>query len=332
MKISVALATYNGETFLLEQLNSLVRQRRLPDELIVSDDASTDATRDIIRAFSRTAPFSVTLLENDHRLGYVDNFSRALSLCSGDLVFLCDQDDVWYEDKIAVIAEFARRDDKGMCFMNDALLADDSLSLLGMSKWQQIRAAGLTDEAFVMGCCVAVRRTLLDLALPIPQAGIAHDNWLVGMADSLSVTRRNPTVLQYYRRHADNTSDFFVNQAQAFSPWKRIRRALTALPGKVFSGESLEREWAYRNALLMRFEQYSGELRDMLGEANAHDKLVAMRKYLKVLESRKAVRALSVPGRPSQVLKLWREGAYKESGGGLGAIKDLFLARSGKRR
>lgn len=89
-QISIAMATYNGAEYLEAQLESLVQQTRLPDELVVFDDQSSDATMGILERFKLAAPFRVHLSRNAERLGYAANFARALSACKGDLVFLCD--------------------------------------------------------------------------------------------------------------------------------------------------------------------------------------------------------------------------------------------------
>ena len=98
--VSVALATYNGANFLRAQLDSIASQTKTPDELIVTDDCSTDNTVDIVREFAKTVSFPVVVHINEKKVGYTQNFSRALSLCSGDIVFLSDQDDVWLSNKV----------------------------------------------------------------------------------------------------------------------------------------------------------------------------------------------------------------------------------------
>jgi glycosyltransferase involved in cell wall biosynthesis len=84
--ISIAMATFNGEKFLRDQLNSLSRQTHLPDELVVTDDCSTDQTVTVLKKFQSEAPFVVRLSVNEHRLGYAENFLRAASQCMGDLI------------------------------------------------------------------------------------------------------------------------------------------------------------------------------------------------------------------------------------------------------
>src|SRR6516164_2136009 len=93
--ISVAMATYNGERFLEEQLNCLTRQMLLPFELVVCDDGSTDGTLDILHRFAQSAPFPVWIYENQTKLGFGFNFLQAIGRSTGELVALSDQDDVW---------------------------------------------------------------------------------------------------------------------------------------------------------------------------------------------------------------------------------------------
>src|ERR1700761_4532631 len=99
-KISVALCTFNGELFLRQQLASIQQQTRLPDELLVCDDGSSDQTLTIVREFAASAPFPVKLFENEQNLGFAANFERAIRLCEGSLIALCDQDDIWYPTRL----------------------------------------------------------------------------------------------------------------------------------------------------------------------------------------------------------------------------------------
>ena len=99
-KVSIALATFNGERFLQEQLDSLAGQSLQPFELVVSDDCSSDGTLRILQQFKQTTKFPMIINQNSERLGYRHNFRRALQHCTGDLIAFCDQDDVWYANKL----------------------------------------------------------------------------------------------------------------------------------------------------------------------------------------------------------------------------------------
>lgn len=212
MKISIAMATYNGAKYILEQLQSFADQTRLPDELIITDDCSTDETETIVREFAKTAPFHVEFHRNEKNLGYGGNFNAALMKTSGDLVFLSDQDDVWFPEKIEHMVAVADRNPQALVVMNDAALTDGELNELGLTKVGQIRSAGFGLQAFMMGCCCGVRRELLNLCLPIPEVIKGHDDWIAGFADALDGKVVDPRVLQYYRRHESNESQFICNR------------------------------------------------------------------------------------------------------------------------
>ena len=212
MKISIAMATYNGAQNIDAQLQSFITQSHLPDELVVSDDDSKDSTVAKIEAFAEDAPFPVIIIRNKKNLGYAGNFNVALEKTTGDIVFLSDQDDVWYPNKIAHMLGQAKQNPDYLIYMNDAELTDGNLNSARLTKYGQIKSSGLPDESFVMGCCCAIRRELLDFSLPIPSGLKAHDNWLVEIADGLSAKLIVPEVLQYYRRHGGNVSQFIANR------------------------------------------------------------------------------------------------------------------------
>src|SRR5687768_8037049 len=108
--VSIALATYNGEKYLPAQLDSIARQTVCPDHLVVGDDASNDRTERLVREFAVATGIPLSFERNDERLGSTRNFARILSRAPGEIIFLCDQDDVWVPTKLArALAEFERR-------------------------------------------------------------------------------------------------------------------------------------------------------------------------------------------------------------------------------
>lgn len=229
MKISIALATYNGGEYLQEQLDSFLKQNVQPDELVISDDGSVDNTIEIIQRFQKHAPFDVVLIKNNENCGYACNFSRALSATTGTIVFLSDQDDVWFENKISFMLFVADKHPESQVIMCDAALTDEELNNVGYTKLGQIRASGLPDSSFVMGCCVAVRKEFLELILPIPKTYPSHDDWIVRMADGVGAKYIAEEVLQYYRRHGGNQSKFIANSLSRVTRTKIIKHRLTAL-------------------------------------------------------------------------------------------------------
>lgn len=203
VKISIAMATYNGEHFIGEQLQSLADQSRLPDELVVCDDRSTDETVKILRAFSTTAPFEVRVYENEKRLGFVGNFARAISETKGDIIFLSDQDDVWYREKLETIVFCYKTSSLPWMVVNNADLAYENGDLVGHTVFSQFRRAGLQP---IIGCCTSFREPLKDLLLPVCDVpGI--DGWLYDLVRTFEKVTFLQTPLQLYRRHQSNTSN-----------------------------------------------------------------------------------------------------------------------------
>lgn len=214
MKISIAMATFNGAQYIREQLDSLVAQTRRPDELVICDDGSSDETVAMLTAFSKEVSFDVQIQVNNKTLGYAQNFSKALSLCTGDLIFLSDQDDVWFPEKIQTIAKVAEKDLLNQVFMNDAEITYEDLRTTGLTKLGQIKSAGLSEQAFVMGCCAAIKASFLKDMLPVPVGCCAHDVWIIKIAEGLQRRRIVEDLLQYYRRHGENESSFIVNSTK----------------------------------------------------------------------------------------------------------------------
>lgn len=323
MKISIALATHNGAPYLSEQLDSFVSQTRLPDELIVSDDASSDSTRELVRTFAIDSPFPVTLKTNSTPLGYAQNFVRAMAACTGDLIFLSDQDDVWFDNKIETMIELASEKHNAMCLMNDALLTDENLHPVNVSKMAQIRVAGLPESAFVMGCSVTVRRSFLYLVLPLPNTLNSHDNWLVGLADHLGLIYRTPEVLQYYRRHGSNVSNFYVNDTRKINRTRKAIKYLKELPRRLSSGDSLVQEQRFYSLLIDRIKSKHGFCEEHVGAKRLDEITNQLDTHLELLTTRQDIRNLPHFKRLLPVLNSYRNGNCSHSGGILGALKDL---------
>lgn len=201
------MATYNGEKYIQEQLDSFCVQTRLPDELIVSDDGSSDATIHILRSFQDNALFAVQIHENSENQGYTRNFERALSKCSGELVFLSDQDDVWFPEKIEKCIDVLGRHPETQLLIHDLSYCTEDLTEIGQTKIERMEKVFDLDHDFITGMATVVRGSFLALCLPIPDdTSITHDSWLHSCASIIGRKRIVSEVMALYRRHASNAT------------------------------------------------------------------------------------------------------------------------------
>ena len=217
MKVSVAIAAYRGEKFIGAQLRSLAEQTRPPDEVVVTDDSPDDATRREVEHFSGVLP--LRYVANPVRLGVTGNFNAALSLTAGDAVFLCDQDDVWYPDKIAVMC--GQLNSGGAAVFCDSDVTDADGVPAGFTHWESREYGALrrlpegvwSDQ--LAACCrrvpaaghdMALTRELLERLLPLPDLPLCHDTYLGVAAAALGAWRIVPRSLGTFRRHGASAS------------------------------------------------------------------------------------------------------------------------------
>ena len=326
MKISIAMATYNGAKYLQEQLDSFADQTRLPDELVVCDDYSTDETIEILRQFAEVAPFEVKVFLNERNLGYAQNFGRALALCTGDLIFLSDQDDVWFPEKLTVIENLAIEDDYSQVFMNDAELVYHDLSPTGLTKQGQIKSAGMTNSNFVMGCCMAIRRDFLQRLLPIPVSCKGHDVWLSKFAEGLQQRCITLQVLQIYRRHESNESTFVANKTYNVSVIDTFSRKLL----KVFENRRIDSQSndlidsiAFHNEIRKILTAWLNETNDQELKLKIKSFKDAQKKLCETLECRLEIKSMCVVKRVFMGFNFYLRGGYKDFNGFLSYARDI---------
>ena len=199
MNISIALCTYNGAKFLPEQLDSIGRQTRQPDEIIVCDDRSADHTLDILQSFKKVSPFPVQILLNEKTLGPIKNFEKAVQLCNGDIIALSDQDDIWEHHKLEKVESVFRNEPEAGYVFSDGDAVDEDLNSLGYSLWDAAGFQGPLFEMYTSGnqlCCflrrqfvtgatMALRSCFRELPAPYPADTVwMHDNWISAVLSS----------------------------------------------------------------------------------------------------------------------------------------------------
>lgn len=198
------MATCNGERHLAAQLESVLAQLDAGDELVIADDCSTDGTLAVIK---ECADRRIRVLTGERRLGVVANFERALAAARGDIVFLCDQDDVWLPNKRAVFVEALADADLVVfdCRVTDADCNELAPSFFALRGSGPGLLRNLWRNSF-LGCCMAFRRSLLARALPFPAGLPMHDTWLGLVASATGRVLFVPEVTLLYRRHGANAS------------------------------------------------------------------------------------------------------------------------------
>ena len=204
MKISVCIATFNGEKFIQEQIQSILPQLGEDDEIVVSDDGSTDRTMEILELFKDKR---IRLLVNEGKHGFIWNFENALRKAKGDVIFLCDQDDIWKPDKVKVVLQALENHDM---VLHDAEIIDKDGVKTGVLYSDGLhKRKGFWSNLWKtrwLGCCMAFRRNVLEYALPFPRHIVGHDGWISVVGLTKFDYYYLPDVLMWYRRHGDNAS------------------------------------------------------------------------------------------------------------------------------
>jgi glycosyltransferase involved in cell wall biosynthesis len=313
LTFSVVLCTYNGDRYLPELLASLRNQSQPFDQLIVSDDASTDGTVALLEQELPRFTCTTLLRRAESNVGAAANFSTALGQATGDVVLPCDQDDLWHPSKVERLADVLRGSSSAVVFHNAqciwvdgrptgrflANLLDEAPLSGGPKAFRRLLRRNL-----VSGCTMALRRVFLLHALPVP-AGFMHDEWLALMAAAQDEIAFVDEPLISYRLHDGNALGLRDLGARA---------AVTQRLGDVRGQRA--RKIARLEMLNARLSQVRQGVHpaavEYLSEAIGH------------LKSRQGLPD-SVVDRLPIVVREWRAGRYgRHSGGALSALRDLL--------
>ena len=221
--VAIVISTYNGERFLAEQLHSLASQSMQSFDLYIRDDGSTDSTLQIIRQFQESSSISMTLLESTGNVGTLKSFEillkTALSHEAYEYFMFCDQDDVWFADKVEVSYRAITRLQQHcgsvmpLLIYTDLQVVDETLQVLGESFWryfhlnpQKNRCSDIAMQCNVTGCTMIFNRSLAAAALPFESKAVMHDHWLALIASALGAVDYIDKPTLSYRQHGNNVS------------------------------------------------------------------------------------------------------------------------------
>lgn len=299
MKISVALCTYNGEKFLKEQLTSILQQSKAVHEIVVCDDLSQDATLQILQEFKQKFPELFIIKVNEHNLRSVKNFEKAITSCSGDLIFLSDQDDIWKADKVEKMVDKMNQNPHIAVICSSAEIIDESGKVLNaltvwdipfMAKKKEVQINYFTllsrIQNIATGATMCLRKDFAQQALPFPTvSGLHHDEWLALLASQQGKFEIMPEKLISYRLHQNqqvggvmfkNRSTEIQKQIENFSVYaakpsfrvlkKRLKRLSSAYRKyQKISEAGFEKAWMKK------------EMRDIIADFNINKNLMAQK-------------------------------------------------------
>lgn len=300
--VSVAMTTYKSKRYVEEQLESIFLQSRLPDEIVIIDDASPDDTFDYVKEIIKKAPseIKISVYENEVNMGFQRNFEQCFLKCSGDIIFSCDADDIWETNKVEkVLSAFEKNENVSLVF-HDAIVIDGAGTCINESLnkgWdtrknkadsEQLVALEIKRQGCPYGMTIAFSRELLNYALPF-MSEVGHDEWLILCAPLIGKVVCLEDKLTRYRRHGSNTSG---NKMTMMERVKKLNRAGWFLNPKRINNV---------------FVSYDKRYGHMLSEANK--KLLDER--LEFQKGMMDIATSKIDGR-YMLLKFWKNGLYQK--------------------
>lgn len=240
MKTSIAMAVYNGIRYIEEQLDSIRLQSMPADEVIITDDGSADGTYEyIVQYVQKYKPDGWRVVKNNTRLGYIKNFNKALAMCNGEIIFTCDQDDIWHRDKIRKIYDLMQKNDEIKVIASSIDFIDENgkhipkkyipynMKNVDEGGIKKIEFTRILEKNFFPGCTMAAKKEIVEQYCATGNKDIAHD-WAIAMlgAKDNGLAWYNDKLISY-RIHPHNT----VGLAAANkSRWEYIRHTVETWP------------------------------------------------------------------------------------------------------
>ncbi len=237
--VDILLATYNGESFLKQQLDSLLNQSYPYIRILIRDDGSSDSTRQIIEHYQQQFPDKIRFINDDlGNIGVTQNFSTLMQQSTADYICFCDQDDIWFEHKIEVSLKAIQQLENGNqqlpCLVySDMQVINEQNELLYESMWKvhQTHSTYFTFNRLLIynipfGCTILFNRALLSMAKPIATNAIFHDHWLALITVVFGRFKAIPQCLMKLRNHANNTS-YRIKTSFLQRMQRKIKNAVT---------------------------------------------------------------------------------------------------------
>jgi len=320
LKVSVAIATYNGAQYFEQQLTSILGQDVVPDEIIICDDASTDDTQGIIEAIASKYKDLICQVYNDVNIGYTRNFEKAIALATGDVIFFSDQDDVWFNNKIRLVYQLFEQNPNIAGISHDGRLVDQDLRWYGTTKSNQIERGYGADHRTITGALSAIRKRYLDIFLPIPVGVNGHDTWLTYLFSQFpNRWLHTDLCLQDVRRHASNTSEWIVNSLRPVDKLQVFRTQVNTSAALDYDDRLL-----MNDVLRSRLCEEKGVV-DLFTDEEIFDVLGYLSNELDAINTRTTIVGQgSRINRSMAALSFWARGGYRFFNGSKSLARDLL--------
>ena len=218
------MTVYNGEKYINEQIESFINQTLLPHEIIISDDCSTDKTLEILENYKNEKKIKFRIFKNEKNLGFTKNFEKAILKSTGDIIFLADQDDIWYKNKVQTIIDKFNENPNIFLIIHDADLVNEKLEKSNLSLSSQIKSGFKNTDIFITGALTSFNKKLMKYFLPFPKNLIGHDGFIHFVAKNLGTRLVINNKLQIIRRHSNNTSDWVASSLKKINRLDVIKK------------------------------------------------------------------------------------------------------------
>jgi glycosyltransferase involved in cell wall biosynthesis len=298
------MCTYNGARFLREQLDSVVAQSRPADEVVICDDISSDGTPELLTTFATSSPVPVIVHRNASRLGSTKNFEKAIDLCTGDIIVLCDQDDIWLPEKLEVIESLLKeKADVGLVF-SDAELVDESGQSLNRKLFDALQIdseirSRMRNQAYKMldrfelltGATMAFRSKFKSLVLPIPtHLPLIHDGWIALMISHAAGLEMVDKPLIKYRQHSSQQIGVPLRPVDS-------RSSIEKVVERAKEETDFDRELNKIQVVLARMKEHDHEF-----EYRGTENLNALLQHFQIRKAIPGSKLKSLPGMLSELL------------------------------
>ena len=257
--IDILLATYNGEQFLAQQVDSLLAQTIRNFRILVRDDGSTDSTKKILKEYQNKFPEVIRIIEDDlGNIGVAQNFNILMQSTNAEFLCFCDQDDVWLKNKLEVSIKEIQKLENGNstvpCMVySDMTVINEQDEILHQSMWKihKTHATYFTFNRLLIynipfGCTIMINQALAKLACPIGKHAIYHDHWIALLTAAFGKFKAIDQQLILLRNHANNTS-FRIKLSFAQKMIKKSKNAITKTQHKYWLNLRIEQAKDFRN-------------------------------------------------------------------------------------